>query len=48
VKYNKQNRVVKSGLGEAGWIGGGKYVYALESSGFFKKTSTISFWEVKK
>ncbi|MDQ3801824.1 MAG: WD40 repeat domain-containing protein [Acidobacteriota bacterium] len=47
VKYDKQNRVKKSGLGKAGWINNGKYVYAFDSSYIFN-SKTVSFWEVKK
>jgi hypothetical protein len=48
VKYDKQNKIKKSGLGSAGWINNGKYVYALEPGGIFRNSKTISFWEVKK
>ncbi len=49
VKYNKNNQIKKSGLGDAGWINNGKYVYAFESgSFFFGEKKTISLWEVKK
>lgn len=47
VKYDKQNRIKKSGLGKAGWINNGKYVYAFDSSSIFD-SKTVSFWEVKK
>ena len=47
VKYNKQNQIKKSGLGEAGWLNDGKYVYAFDSSRIYG-SKTISFWEVKK
>ncbi|HEX8247941.1 MAG TPA: WD40 repeat domain-containing protein [Pyrinomonadaceae bacterium] len=49
VKYDKQNRIKKSGLGKAGWVwtSNGKYVYAFDSSGIFS-SKTVSFWEVKK
>ncbi|HEX9961730.1 MAG TPA: WD40 repeat domain-containing protein [Pyrinomonadaceae bacterium] len=47
VKYDKQNRIKKSGLGKAGWINNGKYVYAFDSSSIFS-SKTVSFWEVKK
>ncbi len=48
VKYDKQNQIKKSGLGDAGWLNGGKYVYAFDSSKFLGISKTISFWEVKK
>ncbi|HLL99609.1 MAG TPA: WD40 repeat domain-containing protein [Pyrinomonadaceae bacterium] len=48
VKYDKHNRIKKSGLGKAGWINNGrKYVYAFDSSNIFG-SKTVSFWEVKK
>ena len=48
VKYNKQNKVKKSGLGEAGWVKNGKYVFAFEPENMLSSTNTVSFWEVKK
>ncbi len=48
VKYNKQNQIKKSGLGDAGWLNDGKYVYAFDSRNFFGSSRTISFWEIKK
>lgn len=48
VKYNKQNQIKKSGLGDAGWLNDGKYVYAFEAGSLFGSSKTISFWEVKK
>lgn len=47
VKYDKQNRVKKSGLGKAGWINNGKYVYALRKENLFTNSRTISFWQLK-
>ncbi len=34
-------------FGESGWLLGGKYVYAINETGFFISTNTISLWEVK-
>jgi|GEM_PF-3836988 len=48
VKYDKQNRIKDSGLGNAGWINNGKYVYAFDPAGLFKSSKTVSFWSVKK
>jgi hypothetical protein len=48
VKYDKKNQVKRSGLGEAGWIGNGKYVYAFESSNLFSPRNTVNLWQVKK
>lgn len=48
VKYNKQNQIKKSGLGDAGWLNDGKYVYAFDSRNVFGSSRTISFWEIKK
>ncbi|HEX8368753.1 MAG TPA: WD40 repeat domain-containing protein [Pyrinomonadaceae bacterium] len=48
VKYDKQNKIKKSGLGKAGWVNNGKYVYALEVTNFFNSSNTVSLWEVKK
>jgi hypothetical protein len=48
VKYDKQNRIKNSGLGEAGWIRNGKYVYAFDPGNFFKGSKTVSFWQLKK
>jgi hypothetical protein len=49
VKYDKQKRIKNSGLGSAGWIINGKYLFACDfGGGFFKVSRTISFWKVKK
>jgi len=48
VKYDKNNQIKKSGLGEAGWISNGKYIYALEPGNFFGTRRTISLWQLKK
>ncbi len=47
VKYDKKNQIKKSGLGEAGWLDNGKYIYAFEPIKLFGSQRTISFWEVK-
>ncbi|MEZ5424776.1 MAG: WD40 repeat domain-containing protein [Pyrinomonadaceae bacterium] len=41
VKYNKKNKVKKSGLGDAGWSPDGKTIYALD-----EKSRTVNLWEV--
>ena len=43
----KKGKPKKDRFGEAGWILGGKYVYAINETGFFTSTKTISLWEVK-
>jgi hypothetical protein len=48
VKYDKQNKIKKSGLGDAGWINNGKYVYALEPGSILRNSKTVSLWQVKK
>lgn len=49
VKYDKQNNIKDSGLGDAGWIRNGKYVFASEGGGFFAaNTRAINIWQVKK
>jgi WD40 repeat protein len=48
VKYDKQNKIKNSGLGHAGWINNGKFVYAFEPVRLFKNSRTVSFWQVKK
>lgn len=44
VKYDKNNKVKKSGLGDAGWAANGRFVYALEAGSFSGKRRTVSFW----
>ena len=48
VKYDKQNKIKKSGLGEAGWSPDGRYVFAFEQGGFFGKSRTINLWQTAK
>ena len=48
VKYDKENKIKKSGLNNAGWSNDGKYVYAFDQTNFFGKYKTISFWQVSK
>ena len=49
VKYDKQNNIKNSGLGKAGWIKNGKYVYAFEEEKFFwGRLKAVNLWEVKK
>ncbi len=48
VKYDKQNKIKKSGYTEAGWTEDGKYLYAFSQSGFFYEYDTISLWRVSK
>jgi hypothetical protein len=44
VKYDKKNKVKKSGLGNAGWAADGRIVYAFEGGGLFSRGKTVSFW----
>lgn len=48
VKYDKQNKVKKSGFTNAGWTEDGKYLYAFSRSGFFWEYDTISLFRVLK
>lgn len=48
VKYDKENKVKKSGLNDAGWSADGKYVYAFGLRGFFGYRETMSLWSVSK
>jgi WD40 repeat protein len=47
-KFDKNNKLKKSGYGDADWTVNGKYVYALDESGLLGKQRTISFWELTK
>ncbi len=46
VKFDKTNKVKKSGLDDAGWSEDGKYIYAFGLRGFFGYRETMSFWSV--
>ncbi len=48
VKYNKENKVKNSGLGEAGWSEDGKYVYAFGQIGIRRTRKFVNFWELKR
>jgi WD40 repeat protein len=48
VKYDKQNRVKKSGLSDAGWTSDGKYLFAFDKGSFFTRYRTVSFWQILK
>ena len=48
VEYDKQNNIKDSGLGKAGWIRNGKYVYAVEEPSTFSiNMRTVNIWKVK-
>ncbi len=44
VKYDKNNKVKKSGLGDAAWAADGRAVYAFDTGGFLGRQRTVSFW----
>lgn len=44
VKYDKNNRVKKSGLGKAAWAAQGRVLYVFDEGGFFGITRTVSLW----
>jgi WD40 repeat protein len=48
VKYDKENKVKKSGLNDAGWSADGKYIYAFGFRGFFGYRETMSLWSVNR
>lgn len=44
VKYDKRNKVKRSGLGDAAWAADGRAVYAFDTGGFLGRQRTVSFW----
>lgn len=47
-KYDKSNKLKKSGLGKAGWSDDGKFAYAFDGYSFFDSIRTVSFWRAEK
>lgn len=43
----KKGKPKQDRFGKVGWILDGKYVYAINETGFFISTKTISLWEIK-
>lgn len=47
-KYDKFNKLKKSGLGKADWSDDGRFVYAFDGYDFFDSIRTVSFWRAEK